>query len=504
MSKVLLIVLDGYGEGKNYKWNAVTKSKTPFLDSIRKKYPKTILKCSGNDVGLPKGAMGGSEVGHFTIGAGRIVYQSLEEINRSIKKGDFFKLKKLKEAATYCRKTGAKFHILGMISDQGIHSHLNHLFALLKFAKHEKLKNICIHAITDGRDVPEKSAAKYIKIVEKEIKKLGLGKIVNLIGRYYAMDRDKNYETRTQKAYDLYTLGKGSKEQDPEAAIKKQYKQGVETDYYIKPISLDKEGIIRNKDAVVFYNFRSDRAIQITRAFTEKDFKDFPRKKKILPRFVCFGPYSDIAPVLFAPNEVKNNLSRVLSRVGKTQLRIAETDKYGHVTFFFNSQVKKAYRSERWVLIPSPKVPSYADTPEMSAKKITKRLIKEFRGSPDFIVCNFANCDLVGHSGDFKATVKGVETVDECLKDLVPAALEEDYKIILTADHGNAEWMRYDNGDPCPSHSFNPVMCALITNDKYKLRKTKNLGLQDIAPTILDLMKVKKPREMTGKSLIKK
>ena len=254
---------------------------------------------------------------------------------------------------------------------------------------------------------------------------------------------------------------------------------------------------------MVFYNFRSDRAIQITRAFTEKDFKEFPRTKKVLPRFVCFGPYSDIAPVLFAPNEVKNNLSRVLSRLGKKQLRIAETDKYGHVTFFFNSQVKKPYRSERWILIPSPKVASYAEAPEMSARKITKRLIKEFRGSPDFIVCNYANCDLVGHSGDFKATVKGVETVDQCLTDLVPAALEEGYKIILTADHGNAEWMRYDNGDPCPSHSFNPVICALITEDKYKLRKTGNPGLKDIAPTVLKLMGIKQPKEMTGKSLIK-
>jgi len=506
LNKVLLIVLDGYGEGKNYKYNAVIRSETPFLDQLRENYPKTILQCCGNDVGLPKGGMGGSEVGHFTMGAGRIVYQSLEEINRSIAKKDFFKLKKLKEAAAYCRKNDTKFHILGMISDQGIHSHLNHLYTLLKFAKAEKLKKVYIHAITDGRDVPERSASKFIKEVNSEIKKLGLGKIVTIIGRFYAMDRDTNWK-RTQKAYDLYTLGKGIKEKSGITAIKNEYKEGTATDYYIKPILLDEEGLIENKDAVVFFNYRSDRAIQITRAFTQKKFQEFKRKKVVLPKFVCFGPYSKIAPVLFAPNEVKSNLGETLSKKGKSQLRIAETDKYAHVTFFFNSQVKKPYKGEKWLLAPSPKVDSYAKKPQMSAKKITNIFIKETnkRKQIDFVIVNFANCDLVGHSGDFKATVIGVETVDKCLSKMIPDAIKKGYKIILTADHGNAEWMRYDNGNPCPSHSFNPVICMLISDEgkKYKLQKGKSLGLKDIAPTVLDLMGVKQPREMTGKSLIK-
>ena len=290
MKKTLLIILDGYGEGKDFKYNAVTRSNTPFLDELRNNYPSTLLKCKGEDVGLPKGSMGGSEVGHFTMGAGRIVYQSLEEINQSIKKKDFFKLKELKKAAKYCREKDTKFHILGMISDQGIHSHLNHLFALLKFAKAEKLKKVYIHAITDGRDVPERSASKFIRKVNAEIKKLKLGKIATVIGRYYAMDRDNNFE-RTKKAYDLYTLNKGSKEQSALTGIKYEYEKGTKTDYYINPILLDKNGEITNNDAVVFFNYRSDRAQELTKAFTVKNYKNFKREKVVLPKFVCFGPY---------------------------------------------------------------------------------------------------------------------------------------------------------------------------------------------------------------------
>jgi len=503
--KAMLIVLDGYGEGKDYKYNAVTRSKTPFLDKLRKSYPTTVLNCDSEHVGLPKNTMGGSEVGHFTMGAGRIVYQSLEEINRSIKKGEFFKKKALKKAAQICHKNDSALHLLGMISDQGVHSHLSHLFTLLKWAKKEKLKKVYIHAITDGRDVKERSAKKFITAINKEIKKLKIGKIVDIVGRYYAMDRDKNYN-RTQQAYNLYTEAKGIPEKTALSAIDNEYKRGTETDYYIKPIVLDPEGTIQKKDAVIFFNYRTDRAKQITQAFTEKQFKGFKRKISPLPYFVCFGPYSKIAPVLYEANKVKNNLGSYLSAKGKTQLRIAETEKYAHVTFFFNSQDKEPYKGEKQILIPSPKCASYAEKPEMSASKATNTLIKEMKSRPDkqdydFILFNFANCDLVGHSGDFKATVKAVETVDKCLAKLIPVALKQNYKILITADHGNADFMKYPNGDDCPAHTLNPVICIYLGND-HKLRKGKTLGLKDIAPTILDLLDLKPPKEMTGGSLL--
>lgn len=494
MKKVLLIILDGYGEGKDYKYNAVTRSKTPFLNSLRKKYPSTLLHCSSHDVGLPKSTMGGSEVGHFTMGAGRIVYQSLEEINRSITSGKFFKLKALKKTAEICRKNNSAFHILGMISDEGVHSHIDHLFALLKFAKKENLKKVFIHAITDGRDVPERSAEKFIKQILVQTKKIGIGVIGTIIGRYYAMDRDTNLD-RTKIAYDLYTLGKGTIEKDPIKAIQNEYKRGTETDYYIKPIVLDKNSTMKSKDAVVFFNYRTDRAKQITEFFTDK---------KQSPYFVCFGPYSKKAPILFETNTVKNNLSEVLSKKGLHQLRIAETEKYAHVTFFFNSQIKEPYKGERRILIPSPKVASYAQMPEMSAKKVTSSLIRELSTKEyPFIALNFANCDLVGHSGDFVAVKKAVEILDECLSKIVPLALKKGYDILLTSDHGNAEYMKYENGEACPAHTQNPVILMHVSNNKpSKIRKGKSLGLKDIAPTILSLLGIKQPKEMTGKSLI--
>jgi 2,3-bisphosphoglycerate-independent phosphoglycerate mutase len=286
--KVLLIILDGYGEGKDYAYNAVTRSKTPYINELRKNYPTTLLKTEGNYVGLPKNSMGGSEVGHFTMGAGRIVFQSLEEINRSIQSKKFFNLKELKKAAQLCKKNNSKFHIMGMISDQGVHSHIDHLFALLKFAKKEGLKKVYIHAITDGRDVPERSADKFIKEINTNIKKLKIGKIATIIGRYYSMDRDENFE-RTKKAYDLVTSGKGTSEKDALTAIKNDYKKGTKTDYYLNPILLDKNGLIERKDSVVFFNYRTDRAKQLTEAFTEKNFKKFKREHEVIPHFVCFG-----------------------------------------------------------------------------------------------------------------------------------------------------------------------------------------------------------------------
>jgi len=476
--KVLLIVLDGYGEGKDYKYNAVTRAKTPFLDELRKKYPHTLLKTDSESVGLPKGTMGGSEVGHYTMGAGRVVFQSLEEINRSIKKRELFKKKELLSAI----KKAKRVHLLGMISDAGVHSHIDHLFALMKFIK----KPTYIHAITDGRDVPEQSAEKYIKQIQKKG-----GKIATIIGRYYAMDRDKNLD-RTRVAFDLYVKGKGTIVSDPVKAIKNEYKKGTKTDYYIGPNLIDPKGTIQNDDVVIFFNYRTDRAAQITEMFS-----------KYTKNFIAFGPYTKKFPVLYPAPKIKNNLGHFLSKKGKKQLRIAETEKYAHVTFFFNSQEKKPYKGEKRIMIPSPKVPSYADKPEMSAPKITKTLIKELPKKYDFILLNYANCDLVGHSGSFRAAKKAVETVDDCLKKLIPEALKNDYEIILTADHGNAEYMRYPNNENCASHTLNPVMGMIISDQKYKIKKKKSLSLRDIAPTILDLMGYKAPKEMTGKNLIK-
>ena len=498
----MLIVLDGYGEYKDYPGNAVTRAHAPVMKELRNQYKWTLVKTDGENVGEPAGTQGGSEVGHFTMGAGRIVWQTLEEINRNIKNGNFFKNKYLREAAKNCEINDSAFHILGMISDQGVHSHINHLFALLKFCKMRGLKKVYIHAITDGRDVPEKSAKKYINMIQKAIKKYGVGKIATIIGRYYAMDRDTNWD-RTEKAYDLYTIGKGVFVSDPIKAIDKAYKLGAETDYYIGPMLIDKNGIIKNEDSVVFFNYRTDRARQITKAFVKRAFKDFTPKKRVNPLFICFGPYSKRAPVMFPAPEVKNNLNEILVKHGIHQLRIAETEKYAHVTYFFNSQVKDKFPNEKWVLIHSPKCPSYAEKPEMSAFEVTRALIKEIKHhNYGFVLLNFANCDLVGHSGDFEAAKKAVETVDKCLGKIIEIAKPLGYHILITGDHGNAEYMIYPDGKPCPSHTTNPTI-FLVVSDKYKnAHLRKNGGLKDIAPTVLKIMGIKQPKEMTGKSLL--
>jgi 2,3-bisphosphoglycerate-independent phosphoglycerate mutase len=495
--KVLLIVLDGIGIGKDYEFNAVRKAKTPFLDSLLKEYPNTILQTSGNSVGLPKNTMGGSEVGHFTLGAGRIVYQSLELINKKFASREIFENQKFKKIIENCKKQNSKLHLIGMISDAGVHSHINHLKELLKYAESQKIKEIYIHAITDGRDTEEKSAIKFINI----IKRLKIGKIASIVGRFYAMDRDKNYE-RTKKAYDLITQGIGIEEKSAKTAIENEYKRGTQTDYYISPIILDKKAIIEKNDQVIFFNFRSDRASQLTSALIDTDFKKFKRPK-IKINLLAFGPYTDQKNVLFPTPIIKNNLSEILSKNGKKQLKMAETEKFAHVTFFFNSQNKKPYKNEKDLLIPSAKVKSYAEKPEMSAFELTETLIKNLNKKYDFILINFANGDLVGHSGNFEATKKSIETLDKCLKDLIPKALKENYEIIITADHGNAEYMKYENGENCASHTKNPVFCILVSKEKYHLIKEKELGLYNIAPTILELMNIKKPKEMDSKSLIK-
>jgi len=502
--KVLLMILDGYGEGKKYKGNAVYLSKPKNIAKFRKQYPTTLLKTSGEAVGLPKGYMGGSEVGHFTIGSGRVVFQSLENINKKIKNGEFFRNKEIKGAVSNVKKHKSKLHIIGMISDEGVHSHLKHLFACLELAKKNKIKNVYIHAFTDGRDVPERSADKFIKRVQNQIKKYGFGKIATICGRYYAMDRDQNWK-RTKKAYDLLTKGEGFEEKTPLQAIKNAYKRGDETDYYIQPMILDKQGIIEKNDSVVFFNYRTDRAKQLTQVFVDRKFKEF--KRKFIPTyFTCFGTYSKIAHVAFRTEKVKNNLGTILSKKGLKQLRIAETEKYAHVTFFFNSQDKEPYKGEDRILVPSPKVPSYADKPEMSAYKVTSKVIAEIKKDKyDFIALNYANPDLVGHSGEIKAGIKACKVVDECAGKVVEAAKKAGYHILITADHGNCEEMIYpDSGETSPAHSLNPVIFILVSDQFKKTTLKKNKGLKDVAPTILQIMGIKKPKEMEGMCLINK
>lgn len=515
--KVLLIILDGFGLGKKYPGNAYHLAKKPFFEKLFRENPWVKLKASGHAVGLPAGNQGGSEVGHFTIGSGRVTFQTLEEINRSIADKSFLKKRALVKACEKVRKQNSggdksALHLIGMISDPGVHSCIKHLFALLKLAKRQKSFPVYIHAILDGRDVHERSAKEFIRMILKEIKKLKLdtpvfkngpkkASIASIIGRYYAMDRDTNWN-RTKKAYDLYTLGKGKHEKDPLKAVENAYKRGAETDYYVDPIILNKHGIILDKDSVINWNFRTDRQRQLTWAFTGETKIGFKPEKIVRPFFVCFGPYSEKAPVVFPAPVIKNNLGEILSKNKLQQLRIAETEKYAHVTFFFNSQIEKPFSKEDRILIHSPKCPSYAEKPEMSACGITARLISEItKGKYAVVICNFANCDLVGHSADMKASIKAVETLDDCLSKIIPIAEKYDYHTIIIGDHGNIEHKLYDNGEPCPSHTTNPVPFILISKKFKKLRKN-GFELKDVAPTILRILNIKKPREMTGKTVV--
>ncbi len=519
MNKVLLCVLDGFGHGKPYAGNALDNANTPFLDELYATRPWTLLDASGLAVGIPAGTQGGSEVGHLTMGAGRVVLQPLQEIDTAIEDRSFFQKKALLDAAAHAKAKNSAFHILGMISDQGIHADLDHCLALLDFAKEQGLTKVFVHGITDGRDVPAKSAVGFIQTLQTHMQTLGVGKLATLVGRYFAMDRDKNLD-RTEEAYQLYTKGKGDVATDAIKSIEDAYAAGLESDYYLKPVLLDAEGLVHPDDAVVFFNFRTDRAAQLTQRFLNPVAAD-----EFKPNFVAFGPYTTEAPVVFPETKVLNNLGATIEAAGRTQLRIAETEKYAHVTFFFNSQVKDPFAHETRVMVDSPKCPSYAEMPEMSAQGITDALIKELQTPQigkayDFIALNFANLDLVGHSGNYAATVKAVETIDHCLAQLVPVALGAGYTVLITGDHGNAEYMIYDHtvnpiddasldGKECPSHTRNPVPFIFISNGSIKplfeaesLRTQTFGGLKDIAPTILELLEIQKPAEMTGSSLV--
>ncbi|MBI5422148.1 2,3-bisphosphoglycerate-independent phosphoglycerate mutase [Candidatus Peregrinibacteria bacterium] len=500
-NKVLLLILDGFGEAPAGPGNAVTLAKTPHLAELRSKYPHSLVQTSGEAVGLVEGSMGGSEVGHFTMGAGRIVPQFLLAINWAIKDGSFYTNPALKSAFDEVKKTGKKLHLVGMISDKGVHSDISHLLALIDWAAKEKLEQVFIHCITDGRDVEERSATRYLKMVQEKIAESKVGKIATIVGRYFAMDRDRNFD-RTEMAYRLMTQGEGEAFADPLKAIESAYaKDAALTDYYLPPIVVDKDGVVETGDAVIFFNYRTDRTKQLTAAFTEPDFTHFkPTIGKV--HFVCMGPYSEIAPVAFQMPTVQNNLSQWLSAHNIRQLRIAETEKYAHVTFFFNSQIEHPLPLEDRILVNSPKVASYAEKPEMSAPEVTEKILAALKkGDHQAIIVNYANGDLVGHSGSLAATIKAVETLDDCIAKLVPQAMESGYTMLITADHGNADDMLYPNGDPKPAHSMNPVP-FLVIDPEHKIQKVRDGGLADVAPTILKILGLPKPKEMTGESLV--
>ncbi|KGG80290.1 phosphoglyceromutase [Caloranaerobacter azorensis H53214] len=503
---VALIILDGWGIGKDYEGNAILKAKTPNFKMLLENYPSTKLEASGLSVGLPEGQMGNSEVGHLNIGAGRIIYQEFTRISKAIENGEFFEKQEFIKAVENAKKHNSSLHLMGLLSDGGVHSHNTHLYALLELAQKYGLKEVYIHCFLDGRDVPPKSAKKYIEELENKLSEIGVGKIATISGRYYAMDRDKRWD-RTKKAYDAMVLGKGRTASTPIEAINKSYDEDI-TDEFVVPTVIVKDNspvkVIEDNDSIIFFNFRPDRARQITRAFVDDDFDGFVRDKKVNVYFVCMTQYDktiDNVEIAYKPQVYVNTLGEYLSKKGLKQLRIAETEKYAHVTFFFNGGVEKPNEGEERVLIPSPKVATYDLKPEMSAVEVKEEVIKRINEDKyDFIVLNFANPDMVGHTGKFEAAVKAIETVDECLGDIVKLIVEKGGKVMITADHGNAEEMiDKDTGKTITAHTTNKVPCIVIGEGDVKLREGI---LADIAPTILDMMGIEKPAEMTGQSLI--
>lgn len=505
---VALIILDGFGISNKIVGNAVKAAKLPNFDRISSQYPKTQIEASGLAVGLPEGQMGNSEVGHLNIGAGRIVYQELTRITREIELGDFFKNPVLVEAMNHAKENGKQLHLMGLVSPGGVHSHTQHLYGLLKLAKELQVKDVLVHCFLDGRDTPPQSALDYITELEEQIKTIGVGKIATVIGRYYAMDRDQRWE-RTEVAYDAVVSGIGRVAPSAIEAVQQAYDLG-EMDEFVKPTVIGKaqgEFGVEAGDAVIFFNFRPDRARQMTRALTDPAFAGFERKKGYQPlHYVCMTQYDKTLEgvhVAYAPQSLKNTLGEFVSQQGKQQLRIAETEKYAHVTYFFNGGIEQPYPLEERKLIPSPKVATYDLKPEMSAEEVTSTLLSEIdKDIYDLIVVNFANPDMVGHTGVFEAVVKALETVDNCLGQVLDKILEKGGCAIVTADHGNAEELLDEStGTPITSHTTNPVPLILVGAGDVELLSGGKLC--DIAPTLLQLMGLEKPGEMTGNSLIK-
>ncbi|WFD11271.1 2,3-bisphosphoglycerate-independent phosphoglycerate mutase [Tepidibacter hydrothermalis] len=500
-----LIILDGWGINNSDLGNAINKAKTPNMDEYIKKYPYTSIKTSGQYVGLPEGQMGNSEVGHLNIGAGRIVYQELTRITKSIEDGDLFKNEELLKAMNNSKENNKNLHIMGLLSDGGVHSHIDHLKGLLEFAKKEGLEKVYVHAILDGRDTDPKSAVKYIDEIEEYMKEIGVGKIATVSGRYYSMDRDKRWE-RIELGYNSMVLSQGETANSAKEAVEKAYNDNKTDEFVLPTVVLEDDkpiAKIEENDSIVFFNFRPDRARQITRSIASKEFDGFKRDY-IDTVFVCMTQYDitiDEVNIAFKPQKLSNTLGEYLSSKSIKQLRIAETEKYAHVTFFFNGGVEDPNKGEDRCLIPSPKVATYDLKPEMSAYEVTENLLQRLdEDKYDFIVLNYANPDMVGHTGVVDAAVKAVETIDECLGKIIDKIVSLGGNAIITADHGNAEYMCDENGNTVTAHSTNEVPCIFVTNEDVKLRDGGRLC--DLAPTLLDNMNIEKPEEMTGNSLL--
>lgn len=496
-----LIILDGWGLGDGSSSDAIAAAKTPFMDEISKKYPSATLLTSGENVGLPDGQMGNSEVGHLNIGAGRIVYQELTRINKSIREGDFFTNPVLLHAMQKAKKS--RLHLIGLVSEGGVHSSQAHLHALCDLAKNQGVENVFIHAFTDGRDCDPKSGLGFISNLEAHLKK-SAGKIASIIGRYYAMDRDNRWE-RIKKAYDLLVLGKGEQFSSAVEAFHNQYDKNI-TDEFIEPIVVTKEGkpiaSISEGDVVICFNFRTDRPREITQALTQQDFPGFEMKKLKLDYFTMTNydkTYKNVQ-VIYQKDNLNKTLGEILSNSDKTQVRIAETEKYPHVTFFFNGGRETEFPNEHRILVNSPKVATYDLLPEMSALEVKNNIIQNMHHEkPNFICLNFANPDMVGHTGVFDAIIKAVETVDSCLKEVIECGKKLGYEFLVIADHGNADFAVNPDGSPNTAHSLNPVPAVLVTEKNVNLESGI---LADVAPTILNRMGITQPTEMTGKSLI--
>lgn len=499
-----IIIMDGFGQRTEKRGNAIAEADTPFIDGLLQKYPHTLIEASGRAVGLPAGQMGNSEVGHLNLGAGRVVYQDITRIDKAIEDGEFFENPAFRGAVENCKKYDTALHLVGLLSDGGVHSMNTHLYALLDLAKRNGLQKVYVHCVTDGRDVPPDSARAYVAELEKVCAEKGVGKVATVVGRYYYMDRDNRWE-RVERGYNCVFAGQGTHYTNADAGIAASYAAG-KYDEFIEPIVVDGYSGVRKNDSIIFYNFRSDRAREITRAAVYSDFDLFERAggyKKTY--YVCMTQYDatfEGVEIAFGPKEIRNTLGEWLAKQNKTQARVAETEKYAHVTFFFNGGVEQPNPLERRVLVPSPKVATYDLKPEMSAYEVAEKAVAEIDGGLDVLILNFANCDMVGHTGVFGAAVKAVQAVDACLQKVVEKVLSTGGTALVTADHGNAELMSFDDGAPCTSHTTNFVP-FIVAGEKYVGRRLRTDGaLCDVAPTLLAVMGVEKPEEMEGKSLI--
>ena len=506
-----LIILDGFGERAEVEGNAIRQAGTPVIDALKAEYPHTVIGASGMDVGLPDGQMGNSEVGHINIGAGRIVYQELTRITKSIQDGDFFEVPEFVDACRKAKRGGGKLHLMGLLSDGGVHSHITHLFALIDMAKRQGLDNVYVHCIMDGRDTPPSSGIEYVKQLMDYMDKVNFGKIATVSGRFWAMDRDKRWD-RVQKAYEAIALGEGDTAACPLCAMKNSY-ANEKTDEFVVPCVIQEDGkpvaTVEPGDSMIFFNFRPDRTREITRAFIEKDFDGFERKGGYKPvTFVGMTRYDDTfvnIETAFKPQTLTNTLGEYLAANGKTQLRIAETEKYAHVTFFFNGGVEAPNADEDRVLIPSPKVTTYDLKPDMSANEVCDKAVELIgSGKYDVMILNFANCDMVGHTGVMAAAQEAVKTVDKCVGKVVEAVLATGGAALITADHGNADMMVDPaTGEPFTAHTTNKVPFILVDPSRKDAQLREGGRLADLAPTMLQLLGLAKPAEMTGESLIK-